>query len=265
MNRKNSTRKIMILIAGAGLLVLVGLVGLIRPVRQATQSLLSPITNPLTKFSNNSANFFGALGSLSHLTSDNNALKTQVADLKAQLASAKEADTKNQILNSELALDQSAGRKLLPAAVINYEPDNFRQYLTINRGQSQGVGVGMAVVAQGSLIGKIDSVDATSAKVFLISDPNFRINGIDQSTRTTGTVRGQIGAGLVMDQVPQSDALTTKDLIITSGLGGVVPSGLLIGTVESVDSTSNSVFKTAHVVSAVQFSRLEVVMVILKP
>ena len=67
-----------------------------------------------------------------------------------------------------------------------------------------------------------------------------------------------------MDQIPQSDAMAAKDLIITSGLGGVVPAGLLIGTVESVSNSSNTVFKQARVVSAVQLSHLEVVMVVIK-
>lgn len=97
----------------------------------------------------------------------------------------------------------------------------------------------------------------------MLTDPTFRVNGLDQETRASGTVHGQIGTGLVMDKIAQSDSVKPGDTIITSGLGGDLPRGLILGQVESVQTSDNAVFQSAQLTSDLKFNKLELVFVVL--
>ena len=172
----------------------------------------------------------------------------------------------NEILKRQLNFGASAIQKLLPAEVTAYQPDNFRAFISINKGARDGIKEGMAVTSEGSLVGKITEVSTTSAKVFLLIDPEFKVAALDQNSpsRATGTVRGQIGRGLFMDKIPQDQQVKPGDTIITSGLGGDFPKGLVIGRVESVNQKDNAVFQTAQIVSDIKFSQLEIVFVMVE-
>lgn len=142
-----------------------------------------------------------------------------------------------------------------------YAGDNARRTLVIDRGSRDGVAPGQAVVSSGSLVGKIERVTDGTAVVFLVSDPEFRVQAISQTDRARGIIRGQLGTGLRLEQVAQSDQLTAKDTILTAG-SDRVPKGILIGQVETIDRSDNELFQAANVRSSLNMSRLELVFVI---
>jgi rod shape-determining protein MreC len=207
------------------------------------------------------------IGNAGQLGAQNQRLKDQVAALQQQLSQDTETKSQNAALRAQLGVGGVDPDRLVAAEVVGYQPDNFRDFLTIARGSKDGISAGMAVVEQGELVGTIQNVGPHTAQVFLVIDPNFRVAALDQdqSDRPTGTIHGQIGSGLEMDQIAQNETVKPGDTIVTSGLGGSVEKGLIVGHVQTIAKQDNGVFQTAQVTSAIQFSRLEIVYVVVRP
>jgi rod shape-determining protein MreC len=149
------------------------------------------------------------------------------------------------------------------ANVIGGEPSAYSRYITINAGRRNGLAVGMPVVAGGfALVGRVGQVNDTSSQVQLLIDSNSYVNALLVSSRATGIVAGQTDGSLHLINVPQTDEVKTGDLIVTSGLGGKLPRLLTIGQVANVTSTDAQLFKEAIVRPAVDYNRIEEVLVI---
>ncbi len=254
----------MITVFIGGLLVVANQTGQLRGVEGFVGRVFAPIGRAFQGMGSGTAGFFGFLGNIKDLSTRNAQLEHEVADLKARLSEDAELRVQNEALKRQLSLGTAADRKLMPATIIAYQPDNFRAFITISRGTADGLKEGMAVVSEGALVGTVTYVQATTAKVFLLVDPDFKVNGLDQTnaSRATGTVHGQIGKGLLMDKIPQDQAVAPGDTIITSGLGGDIPKGLIVGTIQSVNRSDNEVFQTAQLASPVKFNKLELVFVV---
>lgn len=262
MRRRVAGRRLMILM-GLGLaLVLANSKGWLGPGKTLVMVVMQPAAKAFGGAGSGLGVWLDTVGDLRNLASDNARLEREVAELRQRLSEDAELRQQNEALKKQISFSEAQPRRLIPAEVIGYQPDNFRQFITIRQGSRDGVAVGMAVISEGSLVGRVSDVTATTAKVFLVSDPNFRVNGIDQETRATGTVRGQIGSGFIMDKIAQNESIKPGDTIITSGLGGEVPKGLIIGRVESVNQRDNAVFQSAQIGSSLKFSRLELVFVV---
>ncbi len=132
----------------------------------------------------------------------------------------------------------------------------------INKGEDDGVKEGMAVLSEGFLIGHIKEVDKKNSKVVLLVDPDFSTPVLIQNSNTSGLLKGQLGFGLLLEKVPQNISLETGDTITTSGLGGVFPKGLVIGQVEEVFKQSNTIFQSATIKTAIDFSKLNQVFIL---
>jgi rod shape-determining protein MreC len=148
------------------------------------------------------------------------------------------------------------------AEVLAFDPSNVRGMVTINRGQKNGLKNGMAVISDGFLVGRISEVTDNTSKVQLIVDPTSAIPVTLQSADTNGLASGQIGFGLTMDKIPQGEQIKEGDTVITSGLGGEIPKGLILGTVEKITRQENSLFVSAKVRPSANLGSLFRVIVI---
>ncbi len=268
MRRMSKAQQRMILLmAGAVTLVVLGMVGLLGPVKNLFGAASKPFASGFSGIGSNLAGGWDVVTSASSLASENQQLRSEVASLKQQVAQNVELKSQNDELRKQLGVGSVRPDALIAAEVIGYQPDNYRQFITIGRGSRDGVKKGMAVVSQGSLVGTIQEVNSTTSKVFLIIDPNFRVTALDQTApnRPSGTIHGQIGSGLIMDKIAQNENVQPGDTIVTSGTGSEIPKGLIIGKVQTVDKKDNGVFQTAQVTSDVVFNRLEVVYVVSRP
>jgi rod shape-determining protein MreC len=162
--------------------------------------------------------------------------------------------------------------------VIGEEPNPYLHYVTINVGAQQGIEVGMPVVSGGAgLVGRIAEVAPRTAKVQLLTDRESAITAMLQTSRATGLVVGQPDGTLRMEYIPQEmgidlgdgadeqeqeETASVGDIVLTSGLGGFMPKGLVIGQVTEVQQMDYELFQAAVVRPAVDFSRLELVLVI---
>jgi rod shape-determining protein MreC len=265
MNRTKVNRRIVIVAAIAGLLVAGGITGKLGPVRWVFDHTIAPTGRGLSAAGSSAGEALGNVSRVSGLARENTRLERENADLRQRLAADAETRSDNELLRKQLGIEVAGASRQVAAEVVLFAPDSYRQFVTINKGSQAGVAAGMAVTAQGVLIGTISDVQPTTAKIMLVTDPEFKLAAKDQETGATGILRGQIGNGLLLDEIGQTDTLKPGDSVTSAGLGGQIPPGLLIGKVQSVNSRANVVFQTAQVESEFRVSGLRFVYVVLGP
>jgi rod shape-determining protein MreC len=147
--------------------------------------------------------------------------------------------------------------------VIGVDPNPYLRYITINVGSQHGVGVGDPVVGAGAgLVGRVAEVGPRTSKVQLLTDGDSSIAVLLQTSRVTGLVVGQPDGTLRVKYIPQDEEIEVGDIVLTSGLGGVMPKGLVVGEVTEVQGKDYELHQEAVVEPAVDFRRLELVLVI---
>jgi rod shape-determining protein MreC len=267
VRRRNVNRRLLGLLVLGVVLVVTYQLGALRPVSGGLSAVTAPFQGVFSRFGNTAAGWVSVVGSAGNLETQNQQLQDEVAALRQQVSQDTELKAQNDQLRQQLNVGNLPPDRLIAAEVIGYEPDNFRQFITIGRGSSDGVAAGMAVVEQGELIGTVQNVGPHTAQVFLVIDPNFKVAALDQDEpdRPTGIIHGQIGNGLEMDDIAQTETVKPGDTIVTSGLGGDVEKGLIIGQVQTNTKQDDGVFQTAQVTTDTQFNRLEIVYVVVRP
>lgn len=190
------------------------------------------------------------------LEAENSRLKIQILELQQQVVEAQVLATLVDYARSQTESRYTA------AEVIGYDTSPFLRYVLINRGSDDGLRSGMPVVTNQGLVGQISAVTAGAARVQLISDSSSSVNVRLQQTDEEAVLQGQLNGDLVLNFVPQSAKMQAGDLIVTSGLGGNYPANILVGQVTNVQALPFDLFQTAAVQPAVDFSRLEIVLVI---
>lgn len=226
-------------------------------------SLLAPFQNKLTSAWNRLAGFREKFSA----DSDKESLEDEIGRLRTKTTELEEERLENQRLRRLLAFrERKPFEGLLAggvgAKVIGREPTNWYRIVTIDKGRNEGIQKGMPVITAEGIVGYISEVAGNASRVRLILDGAASVGGLVQRSRENGVVRGR-GTGLceMVYLSPRAD-IKEGDLIISSGLGGRYPSGLRIGKVVSVKR--ESYLQKAEVLPAVDFSRLEEVLVLKK-
>jgi rod shape-determining protein MreC len=147
------------------------------------------------------------------------------------------------------------------AEIIGESADNNHDISLINRGSNQLVQRNYVVLRKEGLVGRIQSVSPFQSSVQLITDHRSRVPALIQRNRIRGLIYGT-HEGLEMRQINQHANIKIGDRVISSGLGGLYPKGLLIGWVKEIQHQKHELFKTAIVDSAVDFNQIEEVFVI---
>ena len=153
---------------------------------------------------------------------------------------------------------------MVPANVIAQDLSRWFQSVVIDRGAESGVRAGMPVITGSGVVGVVAGTTPEAAKVLLVIDLQSRVDAYVQRSRARGTVRGRSEEPCEFDYVLREDDVQEGDQLLTSGLGGVYPKGLVVGTVASVERKPYGLFQTVRVAPAVDFRKLEEVFVILE-
>ncbi len=226
-------------------------------------NLVEPVAHGLRVSGQAIGSWFDDVIHIGSLTSQNSHLRQQVSELSGQLSQANQITSQNASLRQLLGFKPPAGYSTIGADIVSYEPDNLRSLIRLNRGSKDGVKVGQAVVNGDGLVGQVDTVDQNSSSASLLTDPEFRVLVVSQAHQVPGIIIGQGSvSGLTMQQIPLGQTITSGDLIVTSGLDGAFPSGLLIGTVARVGPADATIFQTATVTPVANLSRLSVVLIL---
>lgn len=260
MQKRIRTSAIVVTILAA-VFVLMQLTGLMRPFRIVLDQAFNPVGRAVYGVSRSVSDNFKFFGQIGQLNDKNQQLETENLKLRQQLANFKELTNENNLLRKQLGFNERQNLDLSAARVVAYGSDNIRKSLTIDKGSRAGLKKGMAVVSSGALVGTLDEVNDFSSKVFLLSDPDFRIRALGQDNRATGVVRGQIGSGYQMEKIAQADAIAVGETVVTAG-SDQVPKGILIGQVETIDRSDNAIFQVANLKPALNLTKLELVFVV---
>jgi rod shape-determining protein MreC len=224
----------------------------------------SALQASLYQFSLKMNDFVDFIFSLRRLNSENNNLKEENQKLLGELARLKAVNQENQLLRQQVGLPLSEESQLIMADIIGKDLSNLGNYFLINKGIEDGIREKMVVIAAGNLlVGRINEVFDSFAKVELVTSPNSRVNARLYEPSATGLVKGDRKLSLIFDLLPQQEPIQEGGLVVTSGLAGLFPAGLAIGQIERVVSFDVSISQIAEVKPAVDFNNLERVFVII--
>lgn len=190
-------------------------------------------------------------------------LEEAAARLTAENARLHSVQRENEELRAALDLrPRTAGERVI-AEVVGPATDGASTAVRINRGTANGVQPGAPVVAAGSVVvGRVSRALPHSAIVELITGGRFRLTARDVSTNAEGIVRGLRGLDVVIEGVPRTDQLRAGDRLVTTGIDGVFPPHLFIGTVRDVRTPEFAIFQEASVEPPVDIRRLRIVAVL---
>jgi rod shape-determining protein MreC len=202
-----------------------------------------------------------------HRTNDQ--LAQENARLAAENARTKELERQNELLTGLLEVKGSLGFDTVTGSVIGRESAQFRRVITVDVGSDRGIREGDVVVgAGGALVGRVTGVTGNSATILLINDTSSTVIGQLGSNQATGSVIGQLGGVLIMENIDSAERLQIGDTVTTAGidLGGGVrspfPKGILVGTVVDVQRDANAVTQTAFIQPTADLDRLEYVLIV---
>jgi rod shape-determining protein MreC len=190
------------------------------------------------------------------LEAENARLQTQIIEYQQQL---NEASLLSALVDFARA---NPSYRYQAAAVIGRDTSPFLHYILINRGSDDGLRRGMPVVTDQGLVGRIDAVTASAARIQLITDPAAVVNVRLKTSQAEGVLSGQLTGEIAVDLIAQEAGVTTGELIVTSGLGGSYPANILVGQVTGVRKRDYDLFQRASVQPAVDFNDLQIVLVI---
>jgi rod shape-determining protein MreC len=193
----------------------------------------------------------------------NERLQTELNQLKAKLVAMQELELENKRLMNILELDLLQPYNNVIAKRIAYGSSRFEQSIRIQKGSNHGITQAAPVVTVSGVVGQTVDVYGRYTNVLLITDPASHIDVMVQRSRTRGLLQGAGTNTLSFELLDRKADIKVGDLVMTSGLDGLYPKGLQVGTVTAVGSAQNSLFMKASVRPAVSFSNLEEVMVML--
>lgn len=231
------------------------------------QKLVMPIQNGLTYLKNKIAGNNTFFEDINNLKSENEELKKQNEELSKSLSEIGIIKAENKTLREYANLsDQYTKYVTVPAYIIDRDLSNLSSTMVINVGSREGVGANMPVVSAEGVVGHVISVTETTAKVQPITDSSSSISAIMSISRDNLIVKGELGNNNRLKATYMSaDAdLVLNDDVETSGLGGIYPKGLKIGKLTEIVEAQNITEKYAIIEPAVDFSKLETVLVIIK-
>jgi rod shape-determining protein MreC len=201
---------------------------------------------------------------LVNLREENRRLKERIEVLEMEKQHHEEMIAANARLTELLNLKETLHDPVVAAQVIGVDPTGWFRAVMVNKGKRDGVRVDMPVLSARGVVGRVVSVSPHYAKVLLIIDQNSAVDILVQRSRDRGMVKGMFTDACRLDYMVSTSDVVVGDLVITSGLGGVFPKGLLVGKVTSVGETPGELFKEVLVKPAVDFSRLEEVLILLR-
>jgi rod shape-determining protein MreC len=207
--------------------------------------------------------FLSAPRDIISLRTRNAELESQISQLQTQVIDLQQRVSQTEILAALVDFSRSNPESSYKAAsVIGRDPSPFLHYIIINRGSNDGILRGMPVVTNQGLVGRIDAVIADAARVQLITDPASSVNVHLKNANTDAVLLGSVTGDISLDMITQDATVQGGDLILTSGLGGGYPPDLIVGQVINVHKLDYQLFQQATVQSAVDFTRLDIVLVI---
>ena len=226
-----------------------------------------PIQNALTYLKNSLAGNDGFFTDINNLRQENEELKYKNSQLETELRELEVIKAENTTLKEYMKMTEKYSEyETVPAYIINKDISNLSRNLVINVGSRDGISVNMTVISEAGLVGHIISVTENTSKVQTIIDSSSTVSGTISTSRDGILLRGMLEdkSTLKATFIPAEATLVQGDSVETSGMGGIYEKGIHIGTIKDVVSTKNITNRYAVIETAVDFDKIETVLVIKK-
>ncbi|PRY83921.1 rod shape-determining protein MreC [Alkalibacterium olivapovliticus] len=238
--------------------------------QQASNDITAVMGRVFSRPANALTSVFESVSDLQNTYEENQRLKTEIDKIYERQAEISVLRDENMRLGEELELQNSLTEfQTISGTVISRSPDNWVDQIIVDRGSQDGVEVGMPVMSGNGLIGRISEVNPTSSKVVLLTNIEQTANQVSSEIILDeeivyGLISGYDNSAehLVMSQITSTIEIDEGELITTSGLGGVIPRGLVIGEVEEVTMDAHGLAQQVHVRPAADFENIRYVTII---
>jgi rod shape-determining protein MreC len=195
---------------------------------------------------------------------DNEALRARVVVLEEENLQFREALVASGNLERIVQMRENFEVPLLPSEVVGQDVFPWFRSILLDRGRSHQVLSGMPVVSDHGVVGLVTATSPHASRAMMLLDRQSAVDGIVQRSRARGIVRGKGTGRLEFVFMVRGDDVQPNDVVITSGMGGVYPKGLRIGTITAVRTEEERLLHTGSVDPAVDFGRLEQVFIMLQ-
>lgn len=228
---------------------------------------VAPIRDAAASLSHRLSSFTDRLMRAEEIEQENEVLREENRILKNFLIDYEELRRENEQYKAFLDIkEQNPDFTFQPAFVVGRDPADPFQSFTIDRGEQDGVTPGCPVITADGVVGKVIEVGARSAKVMTVLDVSFEMGVLVVSTRDTGIVQGDVamaqGGHMKLRYLSPNSLAKEGDLLMTTGVGGVFPKGLVVGTILSVESEGHGISLYAEVVPVCSIADIKDVVVI---
>jgi len=199
---------------------------------------------------------------LIHLQKENVMLKQRIVELQKETHQMKEIASANERLQKLLEFREKIPLLVVAAEVVGQDLSSWFKSVTINKGEREGVRKGMAVISPEGVVGQILKTAPHHSTVILITDYNSAIDAIVQRTRAKAIVEGKGENQCHLKYLLRTEEVAVGDIVVTSGLSGNFPKGLMVGEIRKVEKVGQGSFQYAELIPSVDLTKLEEVLVI---
>lgn len=265
-NKKNKNYLWLIILV---LIIILHFTKVIRPLENLVISGIKPLASLFYKSGTNIKQSYEENLKQQDIFSKAMSLEKEVARLTVENAKFKELEQDNIKLRAQLNFSAASGLRNVLANVISqnlaFNIKEGDQDIVIDKGSEDGIKEGVAVIDEnGVIIGRIFEVRDNISKVCLTTNRNCKFAAtIQNQDRTMGITEGDLGLTIKMNYIPQSEKINMGDTVITSGLGGNISRGLVIGKVSQVNNRSNEIWQDVNIEPLFDLNTLTIVNVLL--
>ena len=200
---------------------------------------------------------------LEDVAEDNRRLKNALVEVTSQLSALAEARRENERLRDFLGFEPPESFRVVPVKIVSLTQQVYPIAAVINKGSGDSIMVNQPVINRFGLVGKINEVMPDFATVQLLTDPSNAVSGRVAESRQFGIIRFSQKRGMYFDNLPADAEIKKGDLVISSGLGGVYPSGLSVAIVDSVAVRKGDILKQVRLKPTVNFYEFDELYVLM--
>jgi rod shape-determining protein MreC len=243
------------------IIVTLNFTGFSRNIKDFFFCLSSPIQKSFWQGGKNVSDFLMGVLRAGAFKKEAEDLRLENQELLVRIAGLLEQEKENEVLREALDLGLEKESELVLVRVIN--KDISQDSVLVNKGEEDGISAGMTVITEQKVIlGRIGAVYSRFSEVVLISNENSSFGATILEREVDGVIKGKGGSGLSFDLIPKEKEIFENDVVVTSALGGVYPSGLLVGKVKTVHRSDVDPFQNAEITPAFDIGSLDYLFIL---
>jgi rod shape-determining protein MreC len=234
----------------------------IDPVAAVVLEAVRPLQGAIAAGADGLADAWRTYIALIGVKQENERLHRRILDLEQEAVRFAEIEQTDKRLGELLNFRSTLDGEAQAAQIIGRDALPWFSTVTINKGEADGVHKNMAVLSPFGVLGQTTSVSPHAARVLLITDHNSGVDAVVQRSRARGIVEGALDGGCIMKYLKRGEDVEVGDRVVTSGLDGIFPRGMLIGEVTHVTRGNRALLQVADVKPSVPLDRIEEVLVV---